>query len=93
MRAQITRIVLGCTLAAAFTLAAGHATFGDPRTDCQRRLEGDRARIDHDAARHGEHSRQVDKDVSRMENDRRWCRDHHSEWDHDRFDVGIYFKR
>jgi hypothetical protein len=26
-----------------------------------------------------------------MDQDRQWCRDHHSDWDHTRFDVGIYF--
>jgi hypothetical protein len=27
-----------------------------------------------------------------MNSDRQWCRDHHSDWDHSRFDVGIYFR-
>lgn len=58
---------------------------------CRDRLEADRARIDHDAARHGNNSNQVNNDVARMDRDRQWCRDHHADWDHSRFDVGIYF--
>jgi hypothetical protein len=27
-----------------------------------------------------------------MDSDRQWCRDHKAEWDHNRFDVGIYFR-
>ena len=92
MKKQIVRLVLGSALAFAFTLPMGHVTFGDPSTDCRNRLEADRARIDRDAAKRGEHSRQVDKDVARMDNDRNWCRAHKSDWDHNRFDVGIYFK-
>src|SRR5580693_513082 len=88
MKNQITRIALGSILAAAFTLSAATVTFGDIRADCERRLEADRARIDNDAAKHGEHSRQVDKDVARLETDRQWCRDHHADWDHAKFDVG-----
>jgi hypothetical protein len=65
----------------------------DYREDCQRRLESDRARIDRDVARHGEHGRQVDKDVEKMNATREWCRDHKAEWDHDRFDIGVYFRR
>jgi hypothetical protein len=92
MKKQIVRIILGSALGLVFTLSAGHATFGDSRADCQRRLQADRARIDNDAGKHGERSRQVDKDVARMDSDRNWCREHHSEWDHSRFDVGIYFR-
>jgi hypothetical protein len=55
-------------------------------------LEADRARIDRDSARHGERSSQVGRDVDKLEADRRWCRDHHADWDHSRFDVGIYLK-
>ena len=93
MKKQIVRIALGCAFTLALTLSTGHITFGDPASDCRARLEADRARIDRDAARHGEQSRQVDKDVARMDEDRNWCRDHKADWDHDRFDVGIYFKK
>ncbi|MGD0956933.1 MAG: hypothetical protein ABR953_08885 [Candidatus Acidiferrales bacterium] len=92
MKKQIVRLALGSALAIAFTLPIGHVTFGDPTDDCHKRLEADRARIDRDAAKHGEHSPQVDRDVARMDNDRQWCRDHHADWDHDRLDVGIYIK-
>jgi hypothetical protein len=29
---------------------------------------------------------------SLVRNDRQWCRDHHADWDHSKFDVGIYIK-
>jgi hypothetical protein len=93
MKTKIVRVVLGSALGIAFTLAAGQIASADSKADCERRLEADRARIDNDAARHGEHSRQVDKDISRMDSDRSWCRNHHTDWDHSRFDVGIYFKK
>lgn len=92
MKTQLTRIVLGSALVMALTLPLGLATFGDRdwKEDCHQRLEADRARIDRDVARHGEGSRQVDHDRDRMAADRQWCRDHHADWDHDRFDIGVY---
>ena len=94
MRNKMIRLAIGIALAMAFTLPIGRATFGDRDwgPDCRKRLEADHARIDSDAAKHGEHSRQVDHDVARMDEDRQWCRDHHADWDHARFDVGIYFR-
>lgn len=89
-----THLLLTSALASGLLFAVGTARADrDWRADCARRLEADRARIDHDASRYGEHSRQVDHDVARMENDRQWCRDHHADWDHDRFDVGIYIRK
>jgi len=93
MKKHIVRLAVGSALAIAFTLSAAHVTLGDVRDDCRRKLEADRARIDRDAAKHGDHSRQVDKDIDRMDADRNWCREHHADWDHDRFDVGIYIRR
>jgi hypothetical protein len=92
MKKHIVRLAIGSALAIAFTLSAARVTLGDGRDDCHRKLEADRARIDRDAAKHGDHSRQVDKDIDRMQADRNWCREHHADWDHDRFDVGIYIK-
>ena len=92
MKQQIIRLAIGSALGIAFTLSAAHVTRGDVRDDCHRKLEADRARIDRDAAKHGDHSRQVDKDIDRMDADRNWCREHHADWDHSRFDVGIYIK-
>jgi hypothetical protein len=94
MTRQISRVILGLALAMAVTLPVGQATFGDKdwASDCHRRLEADRARIDNDSAKHGEHSRAVDRDIDKLEADRQWCRDHHADWDHGRFDVGIYIK-
>ena len=92
MKVQIIRFIICGALAAALMVPTG-TLFADSRADCEKRLDADRARIDRDASRHGEHSPAVDKDVARMENDRAWCRDHHAEWDHSKFDVGIYIKR
>jgi hypothetical protein len=72
----------------------GRATLGDRDwgPDCNRRVEADKARIDNDAAKHGERSRQVDRDVDKLDADRQWCRDHHADWDHSKFTWGIYIK-
>jgi hypothetical protein len=89
-----TRIALSTALAGGMLLAVGAPVRATPdvRDDCAKRLESDRARIDRDAHRYGEHSKQVDRDVNRMDATRQWCRDHKADWDHSRFDVGIYFR-
>ncbi len=94
MKTNGIRLALGTCIAIMFTLPVGTATFGDRdwSNDCHKRLEADRARIDRDSARHGEHSSQVRHDVDKLEADRQWCRDHHADWDHSLFDVGIYIK-
>jgi len=88
-----TRVALTTALAGGLLLAVGAPVRADRdySNACKQRLENDRARIDRDSSRRGEHSRQVDSDRNRMDQDRQWCRDHHSDWDHTRFDVGIYF--
>lgn len=90
-----TRIALSTALAGGLMLAAGAPARADRdyKEDCHRKLEADRSRIDRDAAKHGEHSGQVNNDVKRLDNDRRWCRDHKADWDHDRFDIGIYIRK
>jgi hypothetical protein len=65
----------------------------DYRDDCHKRLEEAKARLDRDAARFGERNPRVERDRDRLEDTRRWCRDHHADWDHDRFDVGVYVRR
>jgi hypothetical protein len=92
MKKKIVRLAVGSALAIAFTMGAARITLGDVGDDCHRKLEADRARIDRDAAKHGNDSRQVAHDVDRMDADRNWCRDHHADWDHTRFDVGIYVR-
>ena len=89
-----SRIALTAALVGGLTLAIGLPARADRdwKDSCRQRLEADRARIDRDVARHGEHSRQVDNDVAKMDATRQWCRDHHAEWDHDRFDIGVYFR-
>ena len=90
----LSRILLTTALAGGLALAVGSSLSAEPDYGdaCHQRLENDKARIDHDAARHGNDSPQVNRDVNRMDSDRQWCRDHHSDWDHSRFDVGIYFR-
>ena len=94
MRSKKAQFIFGSALMLAFTLPVGQATFGDKdwREDCHRRLEADRARIDRDVARHGERSPQADRDRDRMAADRQWCKDHRADWDHDRFDFGVYVR-
>jgi hypothetical protein len=94
MRKQLTGIMLGTALAVLVSLPVGQVAFGaaEHNSDCHKRLEKDKARIDHDSAKYGEHSRRVDKDVDRLDSDRQWCREHHQDWDHSLFDVGIYIK-
>lgn len=87
------RTILAGLLACGFVFAfAGTARADkDWKDECHRRLEADRARIDRDAARHGENSHQVENDVAKMNATRQWCRDHKTDWDHEHFDIGIYF--
>ena len=89
-----TRIALSAALGAGLFLVNGAPIKAAPdvRDDCNKRLEADHSRIDRDAHRYGEHSKQVGHDVDRMDGDRKWCRDHKADWDHSRFDVGIYFR-
>jgi hypothetical protein len=95
MRKLWIRMALSTALAAGLLLAVGAPARADRdwREDCKKKLEADRVRIDRDAAKHGEQSRQVNSDVARMDSDRRWCRDHKADWDHDRFDISIYFRK
>lgn len=87
-----SRIVLTGALAGGLVFAFGNTARADKdwKEECRRRLEEDRGRIDRDVSRHGEHSRQVDNDVAKMNATRQWCKDHKSDWDHDHFDIGIY---
>ena len=88
-----TRMILITSLAGLLIGTAGSAGAArDYRESCRVRLEADRTRIDHDASRFGERSRQVDRDVAKMDSDRQWCRTHKADWDHSRFDIGIYFR-
>ena len=90
-----TRMALTTALAGGLLLAVGAPARADKDwgKSCHERLEADRARIDKDAAKHGENSRQVASDVQRMDNNRKWCSDHKADWDHGRFDIGIYIHK
>jgi hypothetical protein len=68
----LSRILLTTALAGGLALAVGSSLSAEPDYGdaCHQRLENDKARIDHDAARHGNNSPQVHRDVDRMENDR-----------------------
>ena len=54
--------------------------------ECSERLERARTKLDADIAHHGERSRQADHDRAKLEDARNWCRGHHADYDHDRFD-------
>lgn len=91
MKKKIARVTLGLALAVSIGLPAAQMTFADHdyRDDCHRRIEADRAKVDEAAAKHGEHSRQVDRAVDKLQADKQWCREHKADWDH-KFDIGIY---
>jgi hypothetical protein len=86
------RFALGMALVGGlmFAFSAPARADGDHREECQRRLESDRARIDSDVLRYGDSSRQVGRDVTKMDRSRQWCRDHKADWDHDKFDLSFY---
>jgi len=88
MRKHLGKILVGTALAITFAIPAAQSLRADD--ECHRRLEHDRARIDREVARHGERSPEADRARDRMEEDRHWCRDHHIDWDHDRYDGGLY---
>jgi hypothetical protein len=81
-------LTLGLTLPLASAVRADH----DYTDACHQRLQAQKDKIDHDAAKYGEHSAKVDHDVAKLDNERAWCRDHHADWDHSLFDVGIYIR-
>jgi hypothetical protein len=81
-------LTLGLTLPLASAVRADH----DYADACHQRLQAQKDKIDRDAAKYGEHSAKVDHDVAKLDNERTWCRDHHADWDHSLFDVGIYIR-
>jgi len=89
VKTKFARLGLSLALASSLALVASSAR-ADDRDACHRRLESAKAKIDHDVARHGPDSPQVQHDREKMEAARQWCRDHHSDWDHSQFDVGVY---
>ena len=88
----LPRVILSVVFAAGLIFATGKPASADKDwgPTCRDRLEAARAKIDHDAERHGKDSPQVRHDVDKMEETRKWCREHHADWDHSRFDTGIY---
>ncbi len=84
------RYILMGALAVGLTLPVAGAARADINSDCHARLQAQKEKIDRDAAKYGEHSAKVDRDVAKLEQERQWCRDHKAEWDHNLFDVGIY---
>jgi hypothetical protein len=93
VKTKLARLGLSLALASSFALAATSAFADDYRDACHKRLENAKAKLDHDAARHGPDSPQVDHDRAKLEDARQWCRDHHADWDHSQFDVGIYLRK
>ena len=86
---KASTLITAFALSIAFTLLIGIPAFADSKNECALRLEADRARMERDAAKYGERSRQVEADSGRMNSDRNWCRSHHVDWDHACFDVGV----
>lgn len=84
------RYILAGALAFGITLPLGTSVLADPNGECHARLQHQKEKIDRDAARYGEHSDKVRHDVDKLEQERQWCRDHHADWDHNTFDIGIY---
>jgi hypothetical protein len=91
---RITRVIFGAALMLGLTAPIGVATYAAPddAAACTQRLESARAQIDRDAAKHGNDSPQVAHDRAKMDAARQWCRDHKADWDHSKYDVGIYIK-
>ncbi len=88
-RKHLSQLVLSMALASGLLLAAGVPQASADRDDkgaCDSRLRGARERLDSDIAHHGDHSKQAERDRARLEQARRWCRDHHADWDHDKYD-------
>ena len=79
-------LAVGLTLPMAGTARADH----DSREECRERLQAQKAKIDRDRDKYGEHSAKVEHDVGKLEQERQWCRGHKADWDHNFFDVGIY---
>ncbi len=89
------RFILVAALAVGFSLPLCSTARADHdhdhwRDECHRRIQHEKERIDRDADRYGRDSRQVYRDVDRLDRQRQWCRDHHADWDHNAFDFGIY---
>ena len=82
-------LALGFSLPLASSARADH----DYSDECHQRLQRQKDKIDHDAARYGNDSPQVRHDVDKLDAERSWCRDHHADWDHNAFDVGIYIHK
>jgi hypothetical protein len=86
------RFVLAAALAVAFSLPLCSPARADHdySDECHERLRHQKEKIDRDAARYGNDSPKVAHDVDKLDQERRWCRDHHADWDHNTFDIGIY---
>jgi hypothetical protein len=89
------RLILAAALAVGFSLPLCSTARADHdhdhwRDECHRRLEHAKERVDRDVARFGPRSPQVYHDVDRLDRERHWCREHHTDWDHNTFDFGIY---
>jgi len=92
MNKRYLRYVVAGALAIGFSLPLGSVARADHdyANDCHARLEHQKEKIDHDAARYGNDSPKVRRDVDKLEDERAWCRSHHADWDHNVFDIGIY---
>jgi hypothetical protein len=94
-RRFILHAVLASILAGGLFVVAGVPQLGAEENGnaCSERLERNRVKIDRDASRFGADSRQTNRDREKMEADRNWCRNHHFDWDHERFDIELYLRK
>ena len=93
MTKHVIKYALMGALAVGITLPVASSARADINADCHARLQAQKDKIDRDAAKYGEHSAKVDHDVAKLEEERQWCREHKAEWDHSKFDIGIYFRK
>jgi len=95
LHGRVVKIALGTVLGGVALLAAGSPAMADRdyAPGCRDRLNSDKFRLDRDAKRFGEHSRQAERDRDKMEADRNWCRSHHPDWDHKIFDMDLYIRK
>jgi hypothetical protein len=82
-----SRALLVGTMAGGLAMAMGAVPARADRRDdngCRDRVAKAQIQVDRDAARRGDHSRQVSDDLRRLDAAREWCGKHHADWDHGR---------
>jgi hypothetical protein len=83
----LSHALLTGAVAGGLLLAGGAVPARADRRDddaCRDRVAKAQSDVDRDAARRGEHSRQVADDLKRLDAARSWCGKRHANWNHDR---------